>query len=137
MRRLHDKRVLLVEDDALVLLHLEQIVTALGCKVSATASAVVEGVTTVKSTLFDMALLNVDLHGRMSFPVADALLIQRVPFAFTTGFDEKIIPRRYLGVPIVQKPYGSNIIARTLMELWLGSNSLVAGISPGKEGGHR
>ena len=117
MQKLKGKRILLVEDDALVLLLLGDMVAEFGCRVAATASNVEDGV--AKATLLDcdMALLDLDLHGRRCYPIADTLLRRGVPFAFVTGYDENTVPKRFAAIPIISKPFGGETVARTLKTL--------------------
>ncbi|WP_245430060.1 response regulator [Mesorhizobium sp. WSM3859] len=40
----------------------------------------------------EAAILDIDLHGRKVFPVADELMRRNVPFVFFSGYDEIAIP---------------------------------------------
>lgn len=47
--------------------------------------------------------------------VADALTATRVPFVFATGYGEStVIPERFLGTPVVAKPYDERSLRRAL-----------------------
>jgi hypothetical protein len=39
------------------------------------------------------------------FGVASALIDKGVPLMFVTGFDPSVIPEKFSGVPVVQKPF--------------------------------
>lgn len=52
----------------------------------------------------DGAVLDVNLHGEMAFPIADLLRERSVPFVFTTGYDESVIPVRFGEVVRCEKP---------------------------------
>lgn len=62
------------------------------------------------------AILDVDLHGRTSYPVADALLRRGVPFVFVTGHDRKDLVAGYDGVPLVEKPATVDAMVDALIE---------------------
>ena len=69
------------------------------------------------------AVLDVDLRGHRVYPVADALRIARVPFVFTTGYDEWIIPDIYAAVPRLEKPVDIRALTRALSEIGWPSRS--------------
>jgi CheY-like chemotaxis protein len=100
------QRVLVVEDNALVALEVETILADAGHTVVGPAGRVSEALDLVERGSFDIALLDVDLHGDRVWPVADALAARGVPFAFTTGFrGEIIMPERFSSVEFLGKPY--------------------------------
>ena len=66
----------------------------------------------------DGALLDVDIHGTMVFPVADALLASDIPFVFTTGFDPAIVPRRFSNISCWRKPIDYSLIP-PLLSQWV------------------
>lgn len=51
-----------------------------------------------------LAVLDVNLQGRMVWPVADVLLARGIPFVFLTGYDPEAFPRAYTHVPRAGKP---------------------------------
>ena len=53
----------------------------------------------------DGALLDINLAGERCFPIADALVARRVPFAFVTGDEDAGIPPAYRGTPRLAKPF--------------------------------
>ena len=62
-----------------------------------------------------MALLDINLGDRNSYPIADRLAELRIPFLFATGYGEQAnLPREHRGRPVVQKPYTIENIARAL-----------------------
>ena len=57
-----------------------------------------------KISTFDLAILDVHLHGESAFPVAEALIERSIPFIFATGYGERGLPENYRGRPVLQKP---------------------------------
>lgn len=84
--RLLGKRVLIVEDEALLALELQFAFEDEGAEVVGPAQSVMKALETVAhETDIDIALLDVDLAGEHIFPVAELLRQRQVPFAFHTG----------------------------------------------------
>lgn len=62
----------------------------------------------------DGAVLDVNLIGEMVFPVADILVKRNIPFVFTTGYDEAVIPSRFEDVLRCPKPIDIKRMTRVL-----------------------
>ena len=63
---------------------------------------------------YKMVGLDVNLRGEMAFPVADLLIQRGVPFIFTTGYDESVIPDRFANILRCEKPIAVDGIIRAL-----------------------
>ena len=80
------KRVLIVEDEAMVALELQYVLEDEGAEVLGPARSLIKALEEVThSTDIDVALLDVDLGGDSVYPVAELLRLRGVPFAFHTG----------------------------------------------------
>jgi len=53
----------------------------------------------------DLAVVDVNLAGEPSFPVADALRARGVPFLFTTGYGQQGLPERFADAAVLAKPF--------------------------------
>jgi hypothetical protein len=53
----------------------------------------------------DAAVVDVNLCGVMAYPVADLLLARKIPFVFTSGYEDDILQKRYPQVKNCLKPY--------------------------------
>jgi glycerophosphoryl diester phosphodiesterase len=73
MKTLSSLKVLVVEDEALVSMLVEDMLTDLGCTIIGPAAEIEEALRLAGSADIDAALLDVNLGGRPIFPVADAL----------------------------------------------------------------
>ena len=101
-----ERRVLVVEDSFLILVALEMLLEQHGIDIVGPASTVAEALALAETGAADIALLDVNLHGDMVFPVADRLIQHGIPIIFTTGYTAKeVLPPRYAGIPTIQKPY--------------------------------
>jgi CheY-like chemotaxis protein len=110
-------RLLLIEDEAIVLLDLEETVTRFGYAVVGSASNLQQGLHLAQTLDFDAALLDLDLSGQRSTPIADVLASRDIPFIFVTGYDDASIPRVHLHRPRLAKPYDGHSLATLLSEM--------------------
>ena len=84
---------------------LEDMLGHLGCVVVGPASRVDQALAIIDAQAIDAAVLDVNLNGEKSYPVADALRARGVPFVFSTGYGPKGIVEDYLQHPLLQKPF--------------------------------
>jgi DNA-binding NarL/FixJ family response regulator len=87
---LKGRRVLLVEDEALVLMCLQDMVAELGCEIAGSATALQPAIHLARDLQLDVAVIDVNLNGVLVTPVAETLAARSVPFIFTTGYDAHI-----------------------------------------------
>jgi hypothetical protein len=52
----------------------------------------------------DFAVLDINLAGTSAYPIADTLARSGIPFAFVSGFEKSIIPERFVGITVFEKP---------------------------------
>ena len=109
------RRVLVVEDEALVAMLLETILEDMGCMAVGPAATVDEGLRMASNEAVDAALLDVNVAGRQVFPVAQALKDRGVPFVFSTGYGEGGLPDEWRGQPTLQKPFTEAAVRDALM----------------------
>jgi len=110
-------RLLVVEDEYFL-------ATEVADELSAAGAVVVGPVGSVDDTLgligefdtLDGAVLDVNLRGKMIFPVADELIKRNVQCIFVTGYDQSVIPERFATVKRCQKPFDAQVIVQTLLE---------------------
>ena len=112
---LAQRRVLLVEDEYFIAVELHRALEARGAVVVGPAATVRDALALIaKAGPLDGAVLDINLRGEMAYPVADALLMRGVPFVFTTGYDEAMIPPRFTGIACCEKPASPLKIADAL-----------------------
>ena len=111
------RRVLVVEDEMLIGMLLEDMLTDMGHHVAAVVPRLKDALSAVEREAFDLAILDVHLHGESAFPVADALIGKNIPFVFATGYGERGLPESYRGRPVLQKPFARDDLERVLKTL--------------------
>lgn len=98
------KRVLVVEDEVIVAMQLEDLLTDLGCEIVGTACRLDEALEMAESDGIDLAVLDVNLNGRSVCPVARRLSDRGVPVVYATGYGQAGCVDLPAG-PVLQKPY--------------------------------
>lgn len=118
---LSGRRVLVVEDELFVSMALEDMLTDLGCEVIGPAAHLDEAVAMIGSERFDAALLDVNLDGQPSYPVADLLLAASVPILFSTGYHK--LSNGYQRLPHLRKPFAKKDLEAALTAILLNRTS--------------
>jgi CheY-like chemotaxis protein len=108
------KRVLLVEDEMMIRMLLEDMLSDLGYTVAGEAAKLDEALVMAKQAEFDLAILDVNLNGQPITPVAEVLLERGLPFVFASGYDRGGVPAAYSHFPLLQKPFQAEALARAL-----------------------
>jgi CheY-like chemotaxis protein len=102
---LSGRRILVVEDEMLIVMMIEAMLQDLGC-VSVTSAATIEhAISLIEGQDFEAAMLDVNLSGRSSRPVAAALAARGVPFFLSTGNAAHHTMDSYGDRPVLRKPF--------------------------------
>jgi light-regulated signal transduction histidine kinase (bacteriophytochrome) len=116
--RVPARRVLVVEDSAMVIMMLERVIGRMGWKIVGPAMRVADAVIMARTEAFDVALLDINLDGEMSWDVAAAVEARGIPFAFSTGYDStSVMPPRFAGHTVLNKPFRNAALEKTLNDL--------------------
>ena len=110
-------RVLIVEDEMLVAIHIEDMLLDLGHEVTAIAGRLAGALTLAADAELDAAILDVNLAGEQSFPVADILARRGIPFLFATGYGLQGVEERFRSRTVLQKPFRSGELGAALAAL--------------------
>jgi two-component SAPR family response regulator len=98
------RRILIVEDDVLIALDLESIVSKVVDAEILLSDSVARAKNLIEQSV-DLALLDVDVTNGKTFEVAMLLKLRQVPFVFLTGSRHEEIPDELRDAPFVAKPY--------------------------------
>jgi CheY-like chemotaxis protein len=108
------KRILVVEDELMIRMLLEDMLSELGYTIAAEAARLDEALAAAKTGDFDIAILDVNLNGQTIAPVAEALAARGTPFVFATGYGERGLPEAYRDRPTLKKPFQMDGLSRML-----------------------
>ena len=97
--------VFLVEDEAMIRMMVVDMLEELGFSVAAETGEIDEAIKLAGTTDFDIAILDVNVNGRVISPVADLLKARNRPFIFATGYGSQGVPEDYRDRPALQKPF--------------------------------
>jgi DNA-binding response OmpR family regulator len=111
------KRVLIVEDEPLVAFLIEEYLADAGCEPVGPFDSVAKALKSVRSETFDLAILDINLGGEKSYPIADALIQQGTPFLFLSGYGDTGLPPGHSGVKICSKPFRGEDLTAMLASL--------------------
>ena len=107
-------RILIVEDEMLLAMNIEEMLLEHGYEVAGIAGRLGPALALAREGGFDAAMLDVNLAGEMSFPVADLLAERGIPFLFATGYGLQGLEERYRGRPVLQKPFRATELRKAL-----------------------
>lgn len=102
---LNGLRVLVVEDEALVAMLVEDMLSDFGCTVLGPAGSIRQAIEAIERDAPQAAVLDVNLGGEPVYAVADALMARGTPFVLATGYGEMGVAEGYRAAPVLQKPF--------------------------------
>lgn len=113
---LHGKRILIVEDEYFIASDIKRTLTEAGAIAVGPAGTLRTALALAEQDL-DIALLDLNLDGEYSYPIAQRLRDRAVPFAFLTGYDPWALPAAYADVPRLGKPFSAGQLIHLLSAL--------------------
>jgi light-regulated signal transduction histidine kinase (bacteriophytochrome) len=117
-RQTNGVRVLLIEDSFMIVSMLELVFESFGWTMVGPATRIPKAMDLIRDESFDAALLDINLDGAMSWPVAEALKARGIPFVLSTGYElDNILPPSLQGVPCIKKPYHAAELQRVIEAL--------------------
>ncbi|MDB5654336.1 MAG: hypothetical protein JWQ94_1949 [Tardiphaga sp.] len=106
--------VFLVEDEVMIRMMVADMLEELGYSVAAEAGEIKEAVRLAGCTEFDIAILDVNVNGKVISPVAEVLQLRGRPFIFATGYGAQGLPEEFRDRPTLQKPFQMETLAQVL-----------------------
>ena len=107
--------VLIVEDDPIIALGFEDMITHFGVQSVRTAGGVARALELIADHAPGFALLDVGLVREKSFAVAERLEALQIPFVFVTGYGARVaLPQRFAARPRLTKPCSSDALKAIL-----------------------
>jgi DNA-binding response OmpR family regulator len=111
-------RVLIVEDEYFLANDLQETLISHGASVVGPFGEFDAAYQRAARDHFDVAIIDVNLHDKEAYPIADELVRQRIPFVFYTGYERDMIPERFAGVTLWKKPFEPPDLIETIGQLY-------------------
>ncbi|MEZ6012700.1 MAG: response regulator [Hyphomonas sp.] len=96
--------ILLVEDEFLIAMDLQMQIEAAGYKVKGPAASVEAGMSILDDGPVCCAILDMNIRGSTSFPIAERLAEEGTPFIFLSGNDAYRLMDQFAGHTVLTKP---------------------------------
>lgn len=109
-------RVIVVEDEALLILEMQDMLEELGCVVVGTAARLAAATDLATSADYDVAVLDMNLLGSRIDPVARIVAARKLKIIFVTGYGLRTLPPGIVA-PVIDKPCTKEKLA-VLLEAW-------------------
>ena len=126
LNKLDKRRVLVVEDEALVGIMIQECMTELGFQIVGPVCTASDALAAAKDGDFDAAILDINLGDGMVYQVAEILARRHVPFVFVTGYDADSVDSRFRGIPVLQKPVEREMLQKLFAQ---GADRSMAGLT--------
>lgn len=111
------RRVLIVEDEPLLAMNIEDMLTELGHLVTGTATRIDKALSLAEAGEFNLAVLDINLAGSNTFQVAAVLRKRGIPFIFTSGYGADGLVDGYRGAHLLTKPFGPRELEHMIAKL--------------------
>jgi CheY-like chemotaxis protein len=102
------RHVLVVEDEAMVSMLIEDMVLNLGGQVVGPAAKFEKALSLAREAKIDVAVLDINLAGTLTYPIAKVLKERGIPFVFATGYNEIGLPMDFQGHLVLEKPFSQS-----------------------------
>ena len=104
------QRILLIEDEALVAMMIQDLLTEYGHSIIGPITRLPEAIQAAQSIDYDAAILDINLGDGMAYPVADIVVARGIPFVFVTGYEPDTVDKRFSGVSVLKKPIERHLL---------------------------
>ena len=118
-------RVLVVEDEPLIGMVIEDAVEDLGHEVVGPTGKLDEALELATHEPLDFAILDINIRGGNSYPVADMLLQRGLPMLLTTGYSPGNLPERLHEQRRLRKPFTAEQLEAEIRLMCAGPNGSV------------
>jgi len=99
------RRILIVEDEALIAMWIAEILQGAGAAVIGPAGSAAEALALIERESLDGAVLDYKMPDGTTEPVADLLAARGVPFVFATGYHPRPLAPEYADRPRLEKAF--------------------------------
>lgn len=111
--------IMLLEDDLLLAMDMEEFLAGRGYEVIGPYGRVEDALEALETTEIDGAVVDLNLHGKLSFPVIDRLRCRNVPVIVCSGYAElPELKQKLAGLPLLPKPWNPRKLERLLEDVF-------------------
>ena len=100
--------ILIVEDEMLIALDIERMLVELGHNIVALHTRIPAALAAAGRDQIDFAVLDINVAGNPSFPVARVLRARNVPFLFLSGYGARGLIDGFTDAPVLTKPFSQS-----------------------------
>ena len=109
------RNILIVEDEMLIALDIEQMLIELGHNIVALCTRVPAALVVAGRDQIDFAVLDINVAGVQSFPVARILRARRVPFLFLSGYGARGLVEEFSESLVLSKPFNKSDLEQIVL----------------------
>src|SRR6202042_2358575 len=106
--------IFLVEDQVMIRMMVADMLEELGYSIAAESGEIGDALKLAQSVEFDLAILDVNVNGKVISPVAELISARNRPFIFATGYGSSGLPEEFRDRPALQKPFQLETLARMI-----------------------
>ncbi len=107
-------RILVVEDEAMINMLLEDMVMDCGGEIVGPAAKFDDALELAHKAEFGVAVLDLNLNGTLSYPIAEVIRERGIPVIFATGYGVNGLLDRFRDCPTLQKPFSQQDFAQAV-----------------------
>jgi PAS domain S-box-containing protein len=111
------KKLLLVEDEALIGILIHDMLIDWGFEPSEPYTHLADAISALDENRFDGAILDMNLNGTPVYPLAELLEARSIPFVFLTGYGQHTVDKRFASYPVLQKPVAPEALKAILQNV--------------------
>jgi two-component SAPR family response regulator len=109
--------ILLLEDDLLLAMDMEDYLIRTGNRIVGPFGRIADALDAIPRNALDGAIIDLNLHGELSFPVIELLKERNVPFIVCSGYAElPEVKARLSGLPLLAKPWTAQKLTHLMKE---------------------
>src|ERR1700709_2277045 len=106
--------VFLVEGEVMIRMMVADMLEELGYRIAAECGEIGEAMKLAQHAESDIAILDVNVNGKVISPVAELIKVRNRPFIFATGYGSSGLPEEYRDRPTLQKPFQLETLAKKI-----------------------
>jgi DNA-binding NtrC family response regulator len=118
------RRVLIVEDEAILAFVLEELLVDSGFEIAGIATRLETALSIIESGVCEAAVLDANLVGISAAPAALALTARGVPFIVLSGYSPDQLPKAFTTAICLQKPCQPDSLIQALLSILPGQESV-------------